>query len=66
MEHVLERGRWSSTASARIYIQDGVATAVAITLTRAEEATVASLCSAARQLWCARARALQSHHQLCC
>ena len=32
LEHVLERGRWASNASARIYIQDGVAAQVSMRL----------------------------------
>ena len=51
MEHVLERGRWSSTASARIYIQDAVATAVAIELTAKERLEVSQLCAAAARAW---------------
>eukprot|EP00974_Lingulodinium_polyedra_P013688 1325355-Lingulodinium_polyedra.AAC.1 len=53
MERVLERGRWASTASACIYVQDGVATAVAITLVSAEQADVLALCSAVRRRWAA-------------
>ena len=51
MEHVLERGRWVSNSSARIYIQDAVATSVAISLAAGERACVGALCQAAAARW---------------
>ena len=50
MEHVLERGRWSSTNSARIYLQDAVASAISIASSVPEQQGIDWLCGTSTSL----------------